>query len=220
MHVDSALRGVKDWASDHLGDAPEGEGLDGQSRALVKLAVCTSVASLDRSAVDCAIGEAFDSGVDVAQLQEILALVSGLGVHSLMVAASRLLEEAQSRGQLDAGLALDSERQALWDRFVRHDPYWDGFSKQLPGFLDALLRLSPDLFLGFMNYCALPWKSRAVAAVVKELAAIACDATPTHIFWPGLKLHTANAIKLGAGRRAILQAIDIGAGAPRTSYVE
>jgi alkylhydroperoxidase/carboxymuconolactone decarboxylase family protein YurZ len=49
---------------------------------------------------------------------------------------------------------------------------------------------------------------------VKELAAIACDAAPSHRFRPGFRVHLKNAIKLGLGRIAIFQALDIAAAAP------
>jgi len=81
-------------------------------------------------------------------------------------------------------------------------------------FLDALLRFSPEAFEAFFNYCALPWKSRALRALTKELISIAVDSSPTHRYLPGFRLHLGNAIALGAGRKAILQALDIAAAAP------
>ena len=94
------------------------------------------------------------------------------------------------------------------------DPFWIGFSEELPGFLDAMLRLSPDLFAGFFAYCAIPWASGTVRAKIKELAAMACDASPSHRFLPGFRVHLNNAIQLRVGRKAILQALDIAAAAP------
>ncbi len=147
-------------------------------------------------------------------MQEIIALASGLGVHSLMASSLAVLEEAARRELVDPGAALDPERQALWDRHVGEDPFWTGFSEELPGFLEAMLRLSPDIFVGFFAYCAIPWRSGTVRARVKELAALACDAAPSHRFRPGFRVHLKNAIKLGVGRFAIMQALDLGAAAP------
>jgi alkylhydroperoxidase/carboxymuconolactone decarboxylase family protein YurZ len=125
-----------------------------------------------------------------------------------------VLEEARRRGLVPADAPLDPHRQSLWDRHVGDDPFWDGFSRELPGFLRALLVLSPDLFSGFFDYCAIPWKSGQIRATVKELAAMACDAAPTHRFGPGFRVHLANAIKLGVGRAAIMQTLDIAAASP------
>ena len=195
-------------------DLPNGEQLDALDAALVALAVSVSVTALDRDALNVAIAAAMDTGASVAQIQEIIALVSGLGVHSLMVSAVAVLDEAAKRGLVDPGAPLDSERQQLWNKHVGGDPFWQGFSEELPGFLDAMLRLSPEIFVGFFDYCAIPWRSGTVRARVKELAALACDAAPSHRFRPGFRVHLKNAIKLGTGRAAIFQALDIAAAAP------
>ena len=195
-------------------DLPPGDPLDPLAEALVTLAVAVSATSLDRGAIHAAIARAMDAGATVAQIQEMIALVSGMGVHSLMVSAVPVLAEAARRGLARPDAPLDAERQALWDKHVGDDPFWTGFSDELPGFLDAMLRLSPDIFVGFFDYCAIPWRSGTVRAKVKELASIACDAAPSHRFRPGFRVHLRNAIQLGVGRNAIVQALDIAAAAP------
>lgn len=195
-------------------DLPAGEALDALSAALVALAVAVSVTALERAKINDAIRAAMEAGATIAQVQEIIALVSGLGVHSLMVSAVAVLEEAKERGLAQPAEPLDAERQQLWDMHVGNDPFWVGFTEELPGFLEAMLRLSPDIFVGFFDYCAIPWRSGTVRARVKELAALACDAAPSHRFRPGFRVHLKNAIKLGVGRTAIFQALDIAAAAP------
>lgn len=197
-----------------IGGLPSGEALDARDAALVRLAAAVSVTTLDRNAISASIRHALDAGASVAQVQEIIALASGLGVHSLMVSAVSVLEEATARGLADPDAPLDPEQQRLWDQHVGTDPFWEGFSDELPGFLEAMLRLSPDIFAGFFEYCAIPWRSGTVRAKVKELAALACDAAPSHRFRPGFRVHLKNAIKLGVGRAAIFQALDIAAAAP------
>lgn len=211
---DISVEDLRTEADELMQGLPEGEELPPLACALIRLAVVASVTTLDRSAIDEAINASFTAGADTAQVQEIIALVSGLGVHSLMVTSSHLLEAAAKRGLIDVTAPLDAERQALWDRHVGDNPYWDAFSDELPGFLEALLRLSPDTFSGFFDYCAIPWRSGSVRARTKELAALACDATPSHRFRPGFRVHLNNAIALGIGRRAIMQALDIAAAAP------
>lgn len=192
----------------------DGEPLDMLSAALITLAVSASVTALDRAPIDAAIAQCFDAGATITQVQEILALTSGLGVHTLMVSASAVLAAASVRDLIDVDAPLDAERQALWDRHVGTDPFWTGFSTELPGFLEAMLRLSPDIFTGFFEYCAIPWRSGTVRARIKELAALACDAAPSHRFRPGFRVHLKNAIALGIGRSAIMQTLDIAAAAP------
>ena len=212
--TDISIPDLREEADVLTASIADGEPLDAQDTALVTLAVSASVTALDRSAVAAAITQSFEAGASPAQVQEILALTSGLGVHTLMVTAKEVLEAASARGLIDAECPLDADRQALWDRHVGSDPFWTGFSAELPGFLEAMLRLSPDLFTGFFDYCAIPWRSGTVRARIKELAAMACDAAPSHRFRPGFRVHLKNAIALGIGRRAILQALDIAAAAP------
>ena len=194
-----------------------GDPLDPLAEALITLAVAVSVTSLDRAAVNAAIAAAMDAGATTEQVQEIIALVSGMGVHSLMVSAVPVMAEAAKRGLIQPDLPLDPDRQALWDKHIGNDPFWTGFSAELPGFLDAMLRLSPDIFVGFFDYCAIPWRSGMVRAKVKELAALACDAAPSHRFRPGFRVHLNNAIKLGVGRAAIVRALEIAGAAPEHS---
>lgn len=202
------LRSLAAGAADRPGDA-----LDERDARLIELGVRASVTSLDRAAIGTALAAVLDAGATPAQAQEILSLVSGLGVHTLMVASARLVEEARARGFVFP-VELTAGQQALWDKYVGEDPFWIGFERELPGFLRAMLQLSPDQFAAFFDYCAVPWKSGQVRARIKELTAMACDAAPTHRFLPGFRLHLANAVALGAGRLAIDRALDIAAAAP------
>lgn len=192
-----------------LADAPEGEPLDALADALIDLGVRVSVTCLDQPGIEAAVGAARAAGATPEQMQEVIALVSGLGVHSLMASAPVILAAAGT-----PGVPLTAAQAALWARHVGDDPYWREFEAEMPGFLDALLRTAPTLFEGFFAYCAIPWTTRHVPALTKELVAIACDANRTHRFGPGLRLHVRNARKLGAGRRAILRTLEIAAAAP------
>lgn len=183
-------------------------------RALIQLGLAASVTSLDRAALSVAVATAYDRGATPAQVQEVIALVSGLGVHSLMISAVVVLEEAERRGLVSVGKDLDPERQRLWDDRVGEDPFWADFEREMPGFLRSMLILSPDIFSGFFDYCAIPWKSGTVPARVKELIAMASDATPAHRFGPGFRVHMANAIKLGCGRTEVLETLNLAAAAP------
>src|SRR3546814_17639055 len=119
--------------------------------------------------MDGAVVAAVESGPTAAQVQEVVSLVAGLGVHSIMASATVVLQRAAERGLVDPAAPLDEERRALWDRFVGDDPYWGAFSRPVPGFLDAMLCLSPDIFSGFFASCAIPWKSGPAPALTHEL---------------------------------------------------
>lgn len=208
-----SLADVRDEARRLLADVSEGQGLDELDAALIRLGVRASVTSLDRSAMERAIRDALDAGATPDQVHETLVVVSGLGVHTLMEGSPLVAQVLRDRGPgLDG--SLDDERIALRDRLRGDDPFWDDFDREVPGFLDALLRLSPQAYEAFFAYCQVPWRTGAVSGRVKELVSMASDATPAHRYLPGMRLHLANAVRRGAGRAAVLHALDIAVDAP------
>jgi alkylhydroperoxidase/carboxymuconolactone decarboxylase family protein YurZ len=195
-----------------LAGVPDGDGLDPAAVALLRVAVHAAVTALDVDGIDGSIRAALASGATPAQVHETLVLMSGLGVHTLMEGSRRLAGILAEHG--DAPGPLDDERAALRDRRQGGHSYWAAFEREVPGFLDALLRLSPTAYDAFFAYCAVPWRTRELPAVTKELMAVASNATPTHRYVPGLRIHLANAVALGAGRTAVLHTLDIAATAP------
>lgn len=192
----------------------EGRPLDPMTEALVQLAVHASATSLDTAGIDSYIAKALEAGATAAQIQDTLMIISALGVHTLMEGAPRLARQLRASGDVGMTGPLNEQQKALWEKYIGDDPYWAAMEQEVPDFLDSLLRLSPHAFEAFFQYCAVPWKSKALPLLTKELISLAADATPTHRYLPGFRLHLANALKLGAGRRAILQTLDIAAHAP------
>lgn len=196
-------------AATALGGTPDGAPLDPMEIALIRLGLSASVTALNRDAVRTSIDEAAKAGATAAQMQEVVSLVSGLGVHSLMATAVPIALAAQVESA-----QFTPEQQMLWEKYVGNDPFWSDFETELPHFLGAMLRLSSEQFIAFFEYCSVPWKSGQVRARLKELIAMACDATPAHRFAPGFRLHLRNALKLGAGRLAVMKALELAAETP------
>ncbi|MFE5700017.1 carboxymuconolactone decarboxylase family protein [Rhodococcus koreensis] len=209
----TGLGDLRDFAERLLGDVHEGPPLDEVTRVLIQIAVRAAVTAMDVDGTGRFIDEALDLGIDAAQIQEALTLVSGLGVHTLFESSRQLADAVQRRAGGET-VPLDEARRALWDRYVGTDPYWQRMETELPGFLDALLRMSPEAFEAFFGYCAVPWTTRALRGVTKELISLAVDSTPTHRYLPGFALHLKNALDLGAGSGAIREVIELSAAAP------
>ncbi|MGE4430427.1 MAG: carboxymuconolactone decarboxylase family protein [Sphingobium sp.] len=191
----------------------DGEPLSALDRALIQTGLAASLPCLDQGAIQTGIGRALAQGATPAQIQEVISVVAGLGVHSLMASATTLIEASRQAG-FDLEGPLSEEEARLWDKRVGTDPFWDAMETELPGFLKAMLRLSPAQFEAFFDFCAVPWKTRAVPARVKELLALASDAMAAHRFLPGFRLHLANAIQLGAGRIMVRECLQLAAEAP------
>ncbi|WP_346842846.1 carboxymuconolactone decarboxylase family protein [Rhodococcus sp. A14] len=213
MTVEFDIGDLRVLAEGILKDVDEGPALDEQTRVLTHIAVCSAATTMDVAGTGRYIEEALDLGLDATQIQEALTVVSGLGVHTLFEASRQLSSAVLRRGGGEAE-PLDASQQDLWDRHIGTDPYWQRMEDELPGFFDALLRMSPETFVAFFDYCAVPWKSRALRAVTKELISLAADSTPTHRYKPGFLLHLKNALDLGAGARSIREVLDIAAAAP------
>ena len=210
-----SLEDIRREAELHLSEVATGNPLDEATCALIAFAVRISVTSLDVEDSAKFAAKAFAAGVTADQLHEAVILVSGVGVHSLFE-GTRLITRLAGG---DNAVVLDKDRQQIWDATVGKDKYWDGLEREVPGFLKNLLQVSKSGFDAFFRYCAVPWKSGHLSVLSKELIAMAADATPTHRYLPGMRLHLINAIRQGAGREAITQALKIAAAAPGHSGV-
>jgi len=208
-----SLTDIRNEALGMLYGAAEGAPLDAALAELMAFAVAISVTALDQEQARRHASQALALGATPAQLHEASLLVSGLGVHSLFV-GTRLVAELAGGAAQSATPALDAQRQQQWDQWVGTDTYWNGFEQEVPGFLRALLQASPAGFEAFFRYCAVPWQNPQLTPLAKELIALATDATPTHRFLPGMRLHLRNALKLGAGYAEILQTLQIASAAP------
>ena len=55
----------------------------------------------------------------------------------------------------------------------------------------------------------MPWRTGTLEPKVKEMIYIAFDASATHLYVPGLKLHMRNAVRLGATAEEIIEVLAI-----------
>jgi flavin reductase (DIM6/NTAB) family NADH-FMN oxidoreductase RutF/alkylhydroperoxidase/carboxymuconolactone decarboxylase family protein YurZ len=207
-----SLAEVRAEALRMLDGAPEGDPLGEPAAALIELAVRAAPTALDAPGIRTCAEAALDAGATPEQVHETLLLVAGLGFHTLAEGSPRVAEILRERGQPLP--RLDEQRRRLWSQHVGADPYWERVEAASPGFLDALLRLSPEGFDAFFRFCSVPWRAGALDVRLKELMCMAADATPTHRYLAGVRLHLARAVELGAGTASILEALAIAAKAP------
>ena len=86
--------------------------------------------------------------------------------------------------------------------FIQNRGYWNEF-------WDGLLTLSPDFFESYLNFSSIPWKSGPLPPKIKEFIYIAIDASTTHLYEPGLRIHIQNALKYGATKEEIMEVMQL-----------
>jgi len=97
---------------------------------------------------------------------------------------------------------LDERRQRLKQQFTEARGYWSPM-------WDGLLDLDPDFFAAYLEFSAAPWRHGPLPPKVKELMYIAVDASTTHLYVPGLRIHIQNALKHGATKEEILEVYEL-----------
>lgn len=74
---------------------------------------------------------------------------------------------------------------------------------------ESLLALHPDYFDAYLKMALVPFNNRHLSPKFQSLVLLACDASVTHLFTPGIKVHIANALRLGATRADILEVLEL-----------
>jgi alkylhydroperoxidase/carboxymuconolactone decarboxylase family protein YurZ len=194
-----------------LEGVPDGDDLDAQQIILINYALraCSSV--LDVAGANEWAARALATGVTTDQLHEVVTLQSAIGVHVFFESSRELASLARPA---EGWGAFDYERQALWDTYVGNREYWTSMQTEIEGFLESLLWMSPSVFEAWMQFVGLPFKTRLVPNLTKELIAMASDACPAHQYLPGMRMHLRNAVRGGAGRLAIQHTLRIAAVSP------
>jgi alkylhydroperoxidase/carboxymuconolactone decarboxylase family protein YurZ len=148
------------------------------------------------------VAAAFEHGATCEEIMEVIELTSTLGIHASNIGVPLLLEVLQEEGLRDGPAPLDERRERLKAEFTANRGYWHEF-------WDGLLELDPDLFEAYTEFSSVPWRTGTLPPKVKELIYIAFDASATHLYVPGLKLHMQNAVRLGATAGEIMEVLAI-----------
>lgn len=78
------------------------------------------------------------------------------------------------------------------------NPLWDTLREWDPGFVEA-----------YIAFRRAPRKNGPLPPVTRELILVAVNACTTHLYGPGVKRHMENALKLGASKEEILEAVQL-----------
>ena len=97
---------------------------------------------------------------------------------------------------------LSQKQQALKEEFIKNRGYWGGF-------WEDVLQLDADFFSAYTKFSSVPVKTGALDPKVREFIYIAIDASTTHLYLRGLRLHMQNALALGATRDEIMEVLEL-----------
>lgn len=143
-------------------------------------------------------------GATKEEVMEVLQLTSVLGIHTMSLGVPCLIEEmkAAGRGAEVAPKPLTPHQQKLKDEFTNNRGYWSEM-------WDGLLQLSPEFFESYVALSSVPWKTGTLEPKVREFVYIAIDASTTHLYLPGLRIHIQNALHHGATAQEIMEVMQL-----------
>lgn len=168
-----------------------GPHLSRKDKHLICLAANATITALYRPGIARHIDGALEAGAGRPEIVEALKLVAGVSIHSSTVGFPILIEEmARSGRPLDAGELLP-EQAAARHAFCEARGGWN------PRF-EPLARLAPAFLADYAAFSAQSGESGALSPKLREFIYIAIDATATHLFEPGMRVHIRAALGLGA----------------------
>jgi alkylhydroperoxidase/carboxymuconolactone decarboxylase family protein YurZ len=181
------------WRKNHLPD---------KVKEFIYIAVDAAATHLYEPGIRSHVRAAIGFGATPAELIEVIELTSTLGIHASNIGVPLLLEVLEEEGLRTGPAPHDDRRLKLREAFTRNRGYWHEF-------WEGLLELDPELFEAYVAFSSVPWKTGVLEPRVKEFIYIAFDASATHLYVPGLKLHMRNAIRLGATAEEIMEVLEI-----------
>jgi alkylhydroperoxidase/carboxymuconolactone decarboxylase family protein YurZ len=176
--------------------------LEPKVRELVQVALAAATTHLHRQRLELHVRRALAEGATVEEILETFELTSVLGIHTTTVAVPILLEELAASGHGDLERPLSEREEELKAEFIRVRGYWSEL-------WDGVLLLDPDFFEAYFHFSAVPFEGGALEPKVKELIYIAIDASTTHLFEPGIRIHIRNALGHGATAAEIMEVLEV-----------
>ena len=181
------------WRKNHLED---------KVKEFIYIAADAAATHLYVPGIQQHLQKALEFGATREELMEVLELTSTLGIHACNLGVPLLLEVLEEEGVRKGPTPLDERREKLKVNFVQNRGYWHDT-------WEGLLELDPELFEAYLDFSSVPWRTGVLEPKIKELIYCAFDASATHLYLPGLKLHMRNAVRYGATAAEIMEVLEI-----------
>ena len=180
-------------------------------RALIGLAVVGNAAGTNWPRLESYARTALAAGATREQVRDVLRLVSIMSIHSMTVGVPALVGVLRERGVPTPG--DDARRQHLRAQFLRIRGYWHDT-------WDDMLAMDPDMFEAYTAFSTVVAEHGSLDERLRELIYVAIDSIVTHLYVPGIEIHSRRALDAGATPEQLLTAMEIAALTGANPYFE
>ena len=99
-------------------------------------------------------------------------------------------------------MSLSAEQEKLKQSLIDTGEEWNSS-------FENILKLDPDYFKAYIGLRKVPRDKKALPIKTQELCLLAMDAACTHLYEPGIRVHTAAALKAGATKEEIMETLEL-----------
>ena len=172
--------------------------LEPKVKALLSIALSASPTHLYEQATKQHIEHALHLGATKEEIAEVLKVVSILGVHTCAVGIPLMMEHFRE----DHLPPYTPQQEARKQKFIDTMGYWNDFR-------DDILRMDEEFFDAYYEFLTTPIRRGILEPKVIEFIYIAIDASTTHLFESGIKVHLKNAIQYGATQGELFEVLQL-----------
>jgi alkylhydroperoxidase/carboxymuconolactone decarboxylase family protein YurZ len=166
---------------------------------LISVGLSAAITHMDASSLRRHIWSALRAGATQAEILEVLKMAAIVALHSMILGAPILIEEAKVAGKAigttnDFATPSCDEMKATG----QWNTAWDSFSELDPSWADAFVAARSGFYT-----------SGVLTPKFLELISIAFDASISHMYAPGVRRHISAALALGATPEEILTVLKL-----------
>lgn len=169
--------------------------LTARQKHLILLSEAAALTSRDAGAVAEHVAEARHLGCSEAEILEVAELASVLPIHACTEGMPTLALVA-NRDTAAMEAAFDAYQVEAKARFERARGYWSDF-------WTVLLSYDAPFFASYAALSSRAWEEGVLEPYLRELIYLGFDASPRHLYRPGIEIHARNALAFGATEQQV-----------------
>lgn len=189
-------------AYSRLSSVPHKKGyLDQKTKEMLYVAIDGAITELYLPGLESHLKHGLDIGCTKEEMLEVLAITSTTGAATYSMGIPVLVEELKNAGVDIAAQALTGKQEAIKDRYIEENGYWDEM-------LENTLKLDEDMLESFMDYVKAALSGNHLDEKTREFVYIAANAAPTSLNKEATALHIRKAIKAGATKEELIEVFE------------